>query len=202
MNLSDKVLNVACDYWCKTIKGGKGHDNGDKSMTSIFASLLANSATNTISDDKLNIFKEELKKQIPEYWEKYGYESREYLYLYCDYGPSFVLNKAAEKADINTLNFPWKTGIFIYTNAVIEIRPYNRPENETDAIIYCEKGYIVDKIASTEKYIEELKVREPEKWETENDIKDILECEIKLLGYYKDFLNKMGEEYIKVGYES
>jgi len=194
LKISEKILDVTCQFWCNIIKGGKDHDNGDKSFTGFMCSFLANSGTKSIDDEKLKVFSKELKNQIlKEAKNRYT----NYIVLYCDYGPGHLLYQAAEKAQINSLNFPWKTGVYVYENAVIENRPYARPEDETDSIIYCDKSYVINKIKEIKKWIDDLKAKELEEWETEENRKEYIESNTKRLESYEVFLNKMGECYLR-----
>ena len=121
------AIKTAVRWWADKLKTRQPHSNGDNSPTSVFACLLADMGTNEVCDDKLGLFMDELTAQINTYMDKFN---DRYVSIMCDYGPGAMLCEAAEKADINSVNFPFKTSISIVWR-----------EDEHEYVVYAFNGY-------------------------------------------------------------
>jgi hypothetical protein len=102
--MDERVAKLTAKWWREKIKKND-HNNGDCSMTSMMAGVLANrlASNHTPTTEQLDKFEHKLGDLIELY-------SGSCLQLYCDYHPDQILSKAAEYAGINTSVFPWKTG--------------------------------------------------------------------------------------------
>ncbi len=146
------IKDIACEYWLRTLRGRVVHDNGDYSKENDFAMFLADfgASKNKPTQEQLDIFKKEFYIELDNYANEIKYLPR--IHLYCDYGPGLVIGDAAEKAGISDLCFPFKTGITLYNNAIIECKPYSK-STEFEKIIYCERSYINEEIKDYEDVI-------------------------------------------------
>ena len=103
----DKAIN----WWADKISKRAAHSNGDSSTSSVMACIFADMGYKQPTEEQLKIFREELRNQLEqEYTECNGTWD---IFLGCDYGPGLILSKAAKKAGINELNFPFKTNMRI-----------------------------------------------------------------------------------------
>lgn len=107
----NKAIETAVNWWVEKLKSKPCHDNGDNSLASIMACIIADKSMTDISEEQLDTFKTELKAYIEHTLDKYRFVD-----LYSDYGPGVGLHEAAKKANINTINFPYKTGVKIDKN--------------------------------------------------------------------------------------
>lgn len=124
--VEEKIVKIAVEWWAEKISGNKPHSNGDNSPVNRIAMMIADSGRKNITEDQLNFFKEELSRGIKEHFAENEYD----LLLCVDYSPCTLLNKAAEKAGINVLNFPFKTDMRIYSNRVEVSDGYRQPWKE------------------------------------------------------------------------
>lgn len=134
------VVDVLCEYWVRKLSGKLEHDNGDDSFAgSIFKVLLdVQSEKNRPTVEQLEIFRKELEKQIKSSkWDD--------IDLYCDYDPGYMLAESAEKANINKIVFPYKTGINYKANLNL-ITECKYRAKFSDKIIFCTKDYILEHI--------------------------------------------------------
>ena len=188
---SDKIINLAAQYWINIIKTGKDHDNGDNSFESFACSYLANKSTKELENEKLENFRkaffEEFKKVIEKYHKENG------VSLYCDYHPDWILSEAAKKADINEMQFPWKTGIIVGTDYIIEQKPYAR-KSFKDSLIYCEHSYLQSLIADAERQIKKIP---NEKWLSEERKKEYIKDYQDNLRVYQKLLRTLPNGYIR-----
>jgi len=117
MKLSREVINKACEWWADRLKGptfdhvGKSRSKLSKSelASSDAASLMALQATEVVSAQQLDKFKEALAAELSS-WDRNG---SYHNILSCDYGPCQELADAAKVAGVNTANFPWKTVMWL-----------------------------------------------------------------------------------------
>jgi hypothetical protein len=188
---SDKIINIAAQYWINIIKSGKDHDNGDNSLTGFFCSHWANESTEELETEKLEKFRKAFFKEFKKVVKEYPRESE--MDLYCDYGPGWVLSEAAEEAGIDTIQFPWKTGITIGPDYIRECKPYAR-KSFKDSLIYCEHSYLQSLIVTTEKRIKNLS---KEKWMSEELKKDWLKDYQDDLKVYKELLETIPDSYVR-----
>lgn len=134
------VIDVLCEYWVRKLSGKLKHDNGDDSFVgSIFNILIdVKAEENAPTIEQLKIFRKELVKQI---------ESSKWddIDLYCDYNPGYMLSEAAEKANIDKIVFPYKTGINYNANLNLITESKYRAKL-SDKIIFCSKDYILEHI--------------------------------------------------------
>lgn len=82
---------------------------------------MADSAQQKPTKAQINTFKAAVIKGI----EEYPYSDE--IDLYCDYGPGLILRDAANEAGINSLNFPFKTGMFVSEKEVRVKEGYGMP---------------------------------------------------------------------------
>ena len=187
------IKDIACEYWLKMLGGHVTHDNGDYSRNNELAMIMADlcASKNKPTQEQLDIFKKEFHIELDKEIEKYGSLGR--VDLYCDYGPGLVLHNAAEKAGIDDFCFPFKMGIFLQSNAIIESKPYARLGTK-QRIIYCTRDYIEQRIKRSEEEL--VRYQDPNHkvfGDRDSIIQDIKD-EIKI---YKDILANMGDEYVR-----
>lgn len=114
----EQAVNTAARWWTVKLKSKQHHSNGDFSMGSLFACMLADKGMDDLSDDKLIAFETELKKVIDERIECDMIERNwPNIGLGCDYDPSPILSAAAKAVGINRSNFPFKTWMRIQVDA-------------------------------------------------------------------------------------
>ena len=95
----DTALKVA-NWWADRICGFVRFDNGDNSMGSMFASIMAEKLVKPVTEEQKQKFIDALASKI---------EGKEDMFLDVDYHPSKTLVESAEEAGISRNNFPWKT---------------------------------------------------------------------------------------------
>ena len=188
---SDKIINIAAQYWINIIKDGKDHDNGDNSLTGFICSHWANESTKELENKKLEEFRKAFFKELKKNIKKFPEQSE--IHLYCDYHPCLVLSKAAEEADIDTIQFPWKTGIIIGPDYISEYKPYAR-KTFKDSLIYCEHSYLQSLIVIAEKRIENLP---NDKWLSEEDKKEYAKDYQNNIKVYKELLETLPDGYVR-----
>lgn len=105
----EKAIKKAVDWWCNKVCGPVHHDNGDHSYPNTMAMLFADLCASPVSNTAADIFKAELSKRINEDLNA-GYCQ---VRLNVDYCPCEMLSAAAEAANIDEMNFPFKTNMFI-----------------------------------------------------------------------------------------
>lgn len=188
---SDKIINIAAQYWINIIKSGKDHDNGDNSFAGFICSHLANESTEELENEKLEKFRKAFFEEFKKVVKEYPRESE--VNLYCDYNPGWVLSEAAEKAGINEMQFPWKTGIVVGLDYIREHKPYAR-KSFKDSLIYCERSYLQRLIVDTERQIEKLP---KEKWLSEESKKEYIKDYQDNLRVYKELLKTLPNGYTR-----
>lgn len=101
VKLTEVQIKTAVDWWGEKIKSGGSKDNGFDSPQALLSSLLAAVNMEEQDDLKLVKFKSTLHSCLLEKdWR---------ITLRTDYGPDGILRKCAEEAEIDELQFPWKT---------------------------------------------------------------------------------------------
>ena len=116
-----EAAEVAAEWWAKKISGYTRHDNGDSSLSSSLAMLLADIGQEAPSEEQVEIFKTAVIKGIEEF--KY----KPPVYLCSDYGPGGILLDAANEASINAMNFPFKTNMLVEPKQVRVSAGYAQP---------------------------------------------------------------------------
>ena len=104
------AIKTAAKWWTDKLRERVPHSNGDNSLTSQLAMMMADMLTTPMSEKQLSKFQKTLEEIIDHDLTDYG------LYLGCDYGPDHLLFGAAHQANINANNFPYKTGMSIKKN--------------------------------------------------------------------------------------
>ena len=145
----EKLADIASNWWANKISGNFHHDNGDKSKGGQFAMFLADLGKKQLTQDQINNFKTDLKIEIINAFEE-SYNCYE-MSLDCDYNPDYLLRKCAEKHDINSLNFPFKTSLYISPTAVTVRDGYMVGLVE----IFATKEYYENKIENAKDYIKQ-----------------------------------------------
>ena len=121
----DKAIN----WWADKISKREAHSNGDNSTSSVMACILADMGYKQPTEEQLKIFREELRNQLEQEYEEY--KGMWAIFLGCDYGPGRALREAAKKADINDLNFPFKTNMRIEPDGKVLVSDgYAQPYTE------------------------------------------------------------------------
>lgn len=110
----ERVIEVAVNWWADKISKRHHHDNGDNSTASVMACLMADMGHKETTEEQVEVFKRELTALLTDEYENFfGKSEHGSILLGCNYGPSLILDKAAEIAGINILNFPFKTFMYI-----------------------------------------------------------------------------------------
>ena len=111
----EKSYEIAANWWATRIKNGKKFNNGENDTTNFLASLLATqNALNAIpNEEKLNKFEKVLAKRIKE-----ELKETSTVIIKVDYNPDDILLYAAQKAEIDSKVFPWKTIVWVEKNKV------------------------------------------------------------------------------------
>lgn len=107
--LSKAQVETAVNWWSEKVRGGATHNNGADTFQSFMAMMMADSMVKPQEDDKVEKFRNLLKDAI--FSDYYSFSRHEFMTLSCDYDPDRILSDCAEKADIFTMNFPWKTNM-------------------------------------------------------------------------------------------
>lgn len=145
----EKLAEIASNWWTNKISGNFHHDNGDKSKEGQFAMFLADLGKKQLTQEQINGFKTDLKAEIINAFEETY--SRYNISLDCDYNPGYLLRKCAEKYNINSLNFPFKTSLYIFPTAVTVRDGYMTGLVE----IFATKEYYEEKIENAKEYIKQ-----------------------------------------------
>ena len=111
----EKSYEIAANWWATRIKNVKKFNNGENDTTNFLASLLATqNALNAIpNEEKLNKFEKVLAKRI-----KDALKETSTVIIKVDYNPDDILLYAAQKAEIDSKVFPWKTIFLVEKNKV------------------------------------------------------------------------------------
>lgn len=136
----EAAIKTAAQWWADRLKERRPHSNGDNSLASLFACLLADlsASREDITDDKLKTFKTELSRGITETLARKEKIGDRYCFIRCDYKPCEELRDAAEKAGISEDCFPFKASLTIEKkdddNFVLRSRNgYAQPMEEVSA---------------------------------------------------------------------
>jgi hypothetical protein len=101
------MIEVAADWWYKTLGGRQKYDNGDKSREGGIAMTLAMlAAPAPPSTDKLNKFRAAMVAWLQG---KVGI----WTILDVDYGPGWELQQIEESAGVSGIAYPWKTTMWL-----------------------------------------------------------------------------------------
>ena len=117
MTLTKETIEKAVSWWAGKLIDSQPHSNGDDSINSVMACLLADSTAKKISKKQVEVFKKELAMRIEKEakaWTK--------ISVGCDYGPCVMLEQAALEAGIPAANFPFKTWMYISEKDGIVVR--------------------------------------------------------------------------------
>ena len=133
----EKLIDTAVNWWTEKVTGFHHHDNGDRSEQSALAMMMADIMTKPVAEEQAEVFKKTLKKLVTEELDRLEDGQKSWgVELGCDYGPCVLLGQAADKAEISTLNFPFKTWMRITETDVKVHDGYGAPEK----ILYTSKG--------------------------------------------------------------
>ena len=121
----EQAINIAVEWWANKLKAKAPHSNGANELPSILDCLLADDGMKDTIANQIDIFKRELKSRIEADKNNRWRE----VYLGVDYHPTPNLRESAEAAGISTLNFPFKTDMYIKWN------------NDDEYEVYVHDGY-------------------------------------------------------------
>ena len=127
MEVTREMATAMAKWWGEQVHTDTRHDNGDDSITGLFASILANRLNKEVTPEANTRFVEILTERILERAKEKGRVWS--LELSCDYGPSEFLYDAAKEAGIDSGNFPWKTDMRV------------REEDDGTAKVLVSAGY-------------------------------------------------------------
>lgn len=126
--IKKELIAVAVNWWAEKISNNHPHSNGDNSLSSVMACMMADMASKPISLERLELFKTKLTVLLEDIYQENFIKRNGYPYsLGCDYGPDITLGTAAEAAGIELNNFPFKTHMHIYKNKVMVSDGYAQP---------------------------------------------------------------------------
>lgn len=111
--LNEEQIGAAVNWWANAIANPK-FDNGDPSFTGCMCMAMAITLKEGISEEQVEKFKEELKKEL-------GDEAACYRGLNVDYDPDKALCDAMSAAKIPTTNAPWKTNMVFCADGSIKV---------------------------------------------------------------------------------
>ena len=114
----EMLARAAGAWWTERLRRPEPHDNGSRDLGSILACAMADRARHPITEEQLAVFRKELEKRVlqEELREFFGAVS-----LYSDYEPSGLLREAAKAAGIRPGDFPYKTGLKIYSDGRVMV---------------------------------------------------------------------------------
>lgn len=108
MASKEQVIKTAVEWWAKKLEERAPHDNGDTSITSMFAMSFADMLMKPVTQEQIDIFKNTLTAKLTD-----QFDNPYSLFLSVDYHPCLELSEAAEAAGIPDANFPYKTHMHI-----------------------------------------------------------------------------------------
>lgn len=122
--MTEEMARAAARWWRDKIDGGAKHDNGDDSLASRMACLMADCLNVPTDAGLLNLFEHELVRMLLKEDEGWGGFT-----LVSDYGPSGLLLSAAKAAGISPRNFPYKTWMLLQVQdgEIVVKDGYNEP---------------------------------------------------------------------------
>ncbi|MBR3741438.1 MAG: hypothetical protein IKN04_13460 [Clostridia bacterium] len=108
-----QMAECAAKWWADKLRGKVNHDNGDYSITSAFAMVLADivAIKHPASEEQIDRFQVILTGLIQNKIQEEP--TRRLINFGCDYGPGWLLSDAAEEASIDPILFPYKTWMYI-----------------------------------------------------------------------------------------
>lgn len=115
----EQAIKTAVKWWSNKLRSRAKHDNGDTSVSSLFACALADQLSKPITDEQLEVFEAELTKIL-----EVELDNHRFVMLGCDYHPCEMLSNAAKASSISEHNFPYKTDSFVENrdgNYVIQV---------------------------------------------------------------------------------
>lgn len=122
----EQAIKTAVKWWSNKLKSKAPHSNGDNSMSSIFACMIADGGMQDVTDEQLDVFESELYSHI-----EGEIDTRTFFGLGCDYNPTINLSEAAKKAGISEFNFPYKVWMNID----------NKGDTEDGYVVSVSDGY-------------------------------------------------------------
>ncbi|MCM1440501.1 MAG: hypothetical protein NC131_15075, partial [Roseburia sp.] len=130
--LSKRQMETAVQWWGEKVRGGATHNNGADSIQSFMAMMMADSMVKTQDSEKVEKFKSLLREAF--YNTDYSFRTHDLIRLSCDYGPDYILAECAEKAGIDTMNFPWKTTMNFNDGGVQVSEGYGAPYENLELV--------------------------------------------------------------------
>ena len=125
MDISRETAHAMASWWGNKVCTNTHHDNGDRGMSGLFASVLADSLNKEVTNEQRQRFIDILEKKIMDADRISSWD------LDCDYAPSKFLSDAAKEAGIDSHNFPWKTCMRIDDNGRVFVRDgYRAPSKQ------------------------------------------------------------------------
>ena len=124
----EEVILTAVQWWSDKLASRAPHNNGDNSSASVLACLFADMGRKRLTRIQLSLFEGFLTQKLNKcYDDLIGDDVRGRFTIGCDYGPCAELVYAAENAEINLMNFPFKTWMCIYKDHVEVSDGYGAP---------------------------------------------------------------------------
>lgn len=105
--VSHEIATKVAEWWADKVCGDVKFDNGDPSLSGLFAAGLASSMVEEVTAEQRQKFIDAIVSRI---------EGEEELYLCVDYGPCKILIEAANESGVSGNNFPWKTSTIMQRN--------------------------------------------------------------------------------------
>ena len=118
--LTEEQIEKASNWWSEQLRSPR-FDNGDDSATGAMCHMMAALSYRSISDEKIDTFKSELKLRM--------FDCDEFAHIDVDYDPCQILLMSAKAADIDTsiTTFPWKTNMCFEDGKVMASLGYRAP---------------------------------------------------------------------------
>lgn len=116
----DGAIAAVCDFWINKMQTPVNQNNGDGSpsgrLTFMLMNLLGQKAQDTISREKIELFRTSLTNTI-----KTEFNNGHYI-CDVDYHPSDNLSKACKDANIDTMALPCKSHTNIHKDFTVQSR--------------------------------------------------------------------------------
>ena len=124
----DEVILTAVQWWSDKLASRAPHSNGDNSSASVLACMFADIGSKELTRIQLSLFEGFLTSKLQSLYDQeiVKWKSSSFS-IGCDYGPCSELIYAAENAEINLLNFPFKTWMRIGKDYVEVSDGYGKP---------------------------------------------------------------------------
>lgn len=146
------IALIAAEWWADKITDPK-FDNGADSMAGLFASAMAGSLIQHVTNDTrqkfIDYLVEYIEKELDKEYRGFGPS----VTLSVDYGPCKILSDAAEFAGLSSNNFPWKTTMWIDKNHIVASYGYRGKHN----YLYSNKKYWTSQIEQSNESIKRYK---------------------------------------------